>query len=90
MLPDCPGLDRTDRNIGVRVAPKTFLSVRSNPPPPLELLPLGLSNLAVSQPSCDLRVAWQLGTDRVPLLNDLAPLGCIIRDKSIRSSLCSK
>ncbi|KER21505.1 hypothetical protein T265_10193 [Opisthorchis viverrini] len=31
---------------------------------------LGLSNLAVSQPSCFLRVAWQLGTDRVLQLND--------------------
>ncbi|KER24693.1 LOW QUALITY PROTEIN: hypothetical protein T265_14357, partial [Opisthorchis viverrini] len=32
---------------------------------------LGLGNLAVSQPSCFLRVAWQLGTERVPQLTDL-------------------
>ncbi|KAG5452674.1 hypothetical protein CSKR_109682 [Clonorchis sinensis] len=31
---------------------------------------LGLGNLAVSQPSCLPRVAWQLGTGRVLQLND--------------------
>ncbi|GAA54812.1 small glutamine-rich tetratricopeptide repeat-containing protein beta [Clonorchis sinensis] len=31
----------------------------------------GLGNLAVSQPSCNLRVTWQLGTERVLQLNDL-------------------
>ncbi|GAA49161.1 hypothetical protein CLF_102604 [Clonorchis sinensis] len=30
----------------------------------------GLSNLAVSQPSCILPVAWQLGTERMLQLND--------------------
>ncbi|KER33406.1 LOW QUALITY PROTEIN: hypothetical protein T265_12620 [Opisthorchis viverrini] len=30
----------------------------------------GLGNLAVSQPSCNLRVAWQLGTGRVLQLNE--------------------
>ncbi|KER19929.1 LOW QUALITY PROTEIN: hypothetical protein T265_15430 [Opisthorchis viverrini] len=30
------------------------------------------TNLAVSQPSCFLRVAWRLGTDRVLQLNDLS------------------
>ncbi|GAA52094.1 5'-3' exoribonuclease 2 [Clonorchis sinensis] len=30
---------------------------------------LGLSNLTVSQPSCSLRVAWQLATERVSQLN---------------------
>ncbi|KAG5455147.1 hypothetical protein CSKR_111550 [Clonorchis sinensis] len=32
--------------------------------------PSGLGNLAVSQPSCTLRVTWQLGTERVLQLND--------------------
>ncbi|KAG5454317.1 hypothetical protein CSKR_201970 [Clonorchis sinensis] len=32
----------------------------------------GLGNLAVSQPSCFLRVAWQLGTERVLQLNDFS------------------
>ncbi|KER19307.1 hypothetical protein T265_15584, partial [Opisthorchis viverrini] len=31
---------------------------------------LGLGSLAVSQPSCFIRVAWQLGTERVLRLND--------------------
>ncbi|KAG5452249.1 hypothetical protein CSKR_106883 [Clonorchis sinensis] len=34
-------------------------------PLPLDFPCLGLGNLAVSQPSCNLRVAWQLGTQRV-------------------------
>ncbi|KER29775.1 hypothetical protein T265_03685 [Opisthorchis viverrini] len=38
-------------------------------PPPLGFPCLGLGNLAVSQPSCFLRVAWQLGTGRVLQLN---------------------
>ncbi|KAG5449112.1 hypothetical protein CSKR_100233 [Clonorchis sinensis] len=32
--------------------------------------PEGLGNLAVSQPSCFLRMAWQLGTERVLQLNN--------------------
>ncbi|KAG5442903.1 hypothetical protein CSKR_107392 [Clonorchis sinensis] len=36
---------------------------------PLDFPCLGLGNLAVSQPSCFLRVAWQLGTERVLQLN---------------------
>ncbi|KER21882.1 hypothetical protein T265_14990, partial [Opisthorchis viverrini] len=38
---------------------------------PLVLPCLGLCNLAISQPSCNLRVAWQLGTLRVRQRNDL-------------------
>ncbi|KER27018.1 hypothetical protein T265_05850 [Opisthorchis viverrini] len=33
-------------------------------------LQISLGNLAVSQPSCNIRVVWQLGTERVPQLND--------------------
>ncbi|KER27071.1 LOW QUALITY PROTEIN: hypothetical protein T265_13882 [Opisthorchis viverrini] len=40
-------------------------------PLPLHFPCLGLGNLVVSQPSCLLRVAWQLGTERVLQLNDL-------------------
>ncbi|KAG5454874.1 Integrator complex subunit 9 [Clonorchis sinensis] len=39
-------------------------------PLPLDFPCLGLGNLAVSQPSCFLWVAWQLGTERVLQLND--------------------
>ncbi|KER31757.1 hypothetical protein T265_02117 [Opisthorchis viverrini] len=39
-------------------------------PPPLDCSCLGLDNLAVSQPWCFLRVAWQLGTERVLQLKD--------------------
>ncbi|GAA57182.1 hypothetical protein CLF_112296 [Clonorchis sinensis] len=41
----------------------------------------GLGNLAVSHPSCFLRVAWQLGTDRVLQLNDTTTDLVIHRDK---------
>ncbi|GAA53426.1 hypothetical protein CLF_110192, partial [Clonorchis sinensis] len=37
----------------------------------------GLDNLAVSQPSCNLRVAWQLGTERVLQLNALLDFPCV-------------
>ncbi|KAG5441160.1 hypothetical protein CSKR_102745 [Clonorchis sinensis] len=48
-------------------------------PPPLGFPCLGLGKLAVSQPSCFPRVAWQLGTERVLQLNsssirNLAPI----------------
>ncbi|KER23900.1 hypothetical protein T265_08319 [Opisthorchis viverrini] len=43
-------------------------------PPPLDFPCLGLGNLAVSQPSCFLRVAWQLGTGRVLQLNTILHL----------------
>ncbi|KER22744.1 hypothetical protein T265_14788, partial [Opisthorchis viverrini] len=39
-------------------------SVARTRPPPLDFPSLGLGNLAVSQSSCNLRVAWQLGTER--------------------------
>ncbi|KAG5444151.1 hypothetical protein CSKR_101640 [Clonorchis sinensis] len=37
---------------------------------PLDSPCQGLGNLAVSQPSCFLLVAWQLGAERVLQLND--------------------
>ncbi|KAG5451644.1 hypothetical protein CSKR_109126 [Clonorchis sinensis] len=43
----------------------------SNPPLLLDFPCLGLGNLTVSQLSCFLRVAWQLGTERMLQLNDL-------------------
>ncbi|KAG5445339.1 hypothetical protein CSKR_111091 [Clonorchis sinensis] len=48
----------------------TGRSVVRTRPLPLDFPRLGFGNLAVSQPSCFLRVAWQLGTERVPQLND--------------------
>ncbi|KAG5444112.1 hypothetical protein CSKR_104199 [Clonorchis sinensis] len=46
--------------------------VRNRPLPlPLDFPCLGLGNLTLSQPSCFLRVAWQLGTERVLQLNSL-------------------
>ncbi|KAG5446580.1 hypothetical protein CSKR_112363 [Clonorchis sinensis] len=39
-------------------------------PLPLDFLCLGLGNLAVSQPSCNPRVAWQLSIERVLQMND--------------------
>ncbi|KAG5447959.1 hypothetical protein CSKR_100925 [Clonorchis sinensis] len=47
----------------------TERSVVRTRPLPLDFPCLGLGNLAVSQPSCFLRVAWQLGTERVLQLN---------------------
>ncbi|KER23397.1 hypothetical protein T265_08721 [Opisthorchis viverrini] len=41
------------------------MSVVRTRPLPLDFPCLGLGNLAISQPSCFLRVAWQLGTGRV-------------------------
>ncbi|KER23739.1 hypothetical protein T265_08430 [Opisthorchis viverrini] len=52
----------------------TGISVIQVGPLPLEFPCLGLGNLAVSQPSCFLHVAWQLGTERVLQLNDFKPL----------------
>ncbi|KAG5447535.1 hypothetical protein CSKR_101305 [Clonorchis sinensis] len=49
----------------------TGRSVVRTPPLPLDFPCLGLGNLAVSQPSCFIRVAWQLGTERVLQLNDI-------------------
>ncbi|GAA56555.1 hypothetical protein CLF_111095 [Clonorchis sinensis] len=46
------------------------MSVVRTRPLPLDFPCLGLGNLAVSQPSCFLWVAWQLGTERVLQLND--------------------
>ncbi|KAG5449895.1 Annexin B11 [Clonorchis sinensis] len=51
--------------------PLTRRSVVRTPPLPLDFSCLGVDNLAVSQPSCNLWVAWQLGTERVLQLNDL-------------------
>ncbi|KAG5453176.1 hypothetical protein CSKR_110620 [Clonorchis sinensis] len=48
----------------------TDRKVRGSNPLPLDFSCLVLGNLAVSQPSCNLRVAWQLGTERVLQLND--------------------
>ncbi|KAG5452513.1 hypothetical protein CSKR_103318 [Clonorchis sinensis] len=49
----------------------TDRKVRGSNPTSTSRLPcLGLGNLAVSQPSCFLCVAWQLGTERVLQLND--------------------
>ncbi|KER30907.1 hypothetical protein T265_02722 [Opisthorchis viverrini] len=45
-------------------------SVVRTRPPPLDFPCLGLGNLRVSQLSCLLRVAWQLGTERALQLND--------------------
>ncbi|KAG5454662.1 hypothetical protein CSKR_104966 [Clonorchis sinensis] len=42
----------------------------SNPTSALDFPCLGLLNLAVSQPLFNLRVAWQLDTERVLQLND--------------------
>ncbi|KER26351.1 hypothetical protein T265_06396 [Opisthorchis viverrini] len=50
----------------------TGFKVRGSNPTSVSRLPcLGLGNLAVSQPSCNLRMAWQLGTERMLQLNDL-------------------
>ncbi|KER24210.1 hypothetical protein T265_08057 [Opisthorchis viverrini] len=46
------------------------LSVVRLRPLPAEFPCLCLGNLAVSRPSCSLRVAWQLGTERALQLND--------------------
>ncbi|KAG5450969.1 hypothetical protein CSKR_105278 [Clonorchis sinensis] len=51
----------------------TGRSVVRTRPLPLEFPCLGLGNLEVSQPSCNLRLAWQLGTERVLQLNDFFP-----------------
>ncbi|KER24700.1 hypothetical protein T265_07700 [Opisthorchis viverrini] len=48
----------------------TGRSVVRTRPAPLDFPCLGLDNLAVSQPSCFLRVAWQLGTGKALQLND--------------------
>ncbi|KER23378.1 hypothetical protein T265_14650, partial [Opisthorchis viverrini] len=40
------------------------------PPLPLDFPYIDLGNLAVSQPSCNLWVAWQLGTEKLLQLND--------------------
>ncbi|KAG5442495.1 hypothetical protein CSKR_113255 [Clonorchis sinensis] len=48
----------------------TLGSVVRTRPLPLDFPCLGLGNLAVSQPSCFIRVAWQLATERVLQLND--------------------
>ncbi|KAG5455193.1 hypothetical protein CSKR_106507 [Clonorchis sinensis] len=48
----------------------TGRSVVQTRPLPLDFPRLGLGNLAQSQPSCFLLVAWQLETERVPQLND--------------------
>ncbi|KAG5452728.1 hypothetical protein CSKR_102158 [Clonorchis sinensis] len=49
----------------------TERSVVRTRPLPLNLPCLALVNLAVSQPSCLLRVGWQLGTERMSQLNDV-------------------
>ncbi|KER32163.1 hypothetical protein T265_12862, partial [Opisthorchis viverrini] len=79
ILSGCPSLDRGSREAEVGFEPRTFRSsanlltgrsvVRTRPLP-LDSYCLGLGSLAVSQPSCSLRVAWQLGTERVLQLND--------------------
>ncbi|KER28660.1 hypothetical protein T265_04535 [Opisthorchis viverrini] len=48
----------------------TGRSVVRTRPLPLDFPCLGMGDLAVCQPSCFLRVAWQLGTGRVLQLND--------------------
>ncbi|KER26274.1 hypothetical protein T265_06468 [Opisthorchis viverrini] len=45
-------------------------SVVRTRPPPLDFPCLGLGDLAASQPTCNLGVGWQLGTERVLQLND--------------------
>ncbi|KER24221.1 hypothetical protein T265_08067 [Opisthorchis viverrini] len=59
----------------------TGRSVVRTRPLPLDLLCLGLGNLAVSQPSCLLRVAWQLGIKRWPQIR-LNKFGPLIKDRS--------
>ncbi|KER22220.1 hypothetical protein T265_09642 [Opisthorchis viverrini] len=44
--------------------------VVSNPTCASRVRCLGLGDLAVSHPSCNLRVTWQLGTERVLQLNE--------------------
>ncbi|KER21035.1 hypothetical protein T265_15184, partial [Opisthorchis viverrini] len=65
----CPSLDRGSRDAEVGFKPRTFRSVntRSNH---FYCFGLGLDNLAVSQPSGLLRVAWRLGDKRVLQLYD--------------------
>ncbi|KAG5446506.1 Glutamine-dependent NAD(+) synthetase [Clonorchis sinensis] len=65
-----PALWLSSGGMAVTHGPQTFRSVVRNPPLPLDFPCLGLGNLAVSQPSCFLRMAWQLGTERVLQLND--------------------
>ncbi|KAG5453186.1 hypothetical protein CSKR_112747, partial [Clonorchis sinensis] len=48
----------------------TGKSVDQTPSRHLDCSCLGLGNLGVSQPSCFIRVAWQLGTETVLQLND--------------------
>ncbi|KAG5454298.1 hypothetical protein CSKR_112999, partial [Clonorchis sinensis] len=47
--------------------------VRTRPAPPLDFPCLDLGNLAVSQPSCFSRVAWQLGTESLSGSKPLNP-----------------
>ncbi|KER24340.1 hypothetical protein T265_07979 [Opisthorchis viverrini] len=54
------GLSSTENKFVVRTRPL-----------PLEIPYLGLGDLVVSQPSCLLRVAWQLGTERVLQLDEV-------------------
>ncbi|KER30902.1 hypothetical protein T265_13072, partial [Opisthorchis viverrini] len=60
------------RNTGCSQAPEdsdAFRVLVRIRPLHLDFLCLGLGNMAVSQPSCFLRVAWELGTERVLELN---------------------
>ncbi|KER26991.1 hypothetical protein T265_05896 [Opisthorchis viverrini] len=66
ILPGCPNLDRESGQAEVGFEPRTFRSVvRTRPLPHLDFPCLSFDNLAVSQPSCLLLVARQLGTERV-------------------------
>ncbi|KER26604.1 hypothetical protein T265_06178 [Opisthorchis viverrini] len=51
---------------------------------PLDFPCLGLGNLTISQPSC-LRVAWQLGTERVLQLNDF----CLFFTRALYVNSCT-
>ncbi|KAG5443000.1 hypothetical protein CSKR_107177 [Clonorchis sinensis] len=61
-------------------------SVVRTRPLPLDFPCLALGNLAVFQPSCNLRVAWQLGTERVLQLNHATVLSSSTTSSSSSSS----
>ncbi|KER33469.1 hypothetical protein T265_00586 [Opisthorchis viverrini] len=65
----------------VYAIPPNHQSVVRTLPPPLDFPCLGLGNLAVSQPSCFFRMAWQLGTERVLQLNNYYYYYCEKREK---------
>ncbi|KAG5442929.1 hypothetical protein CSKR_104773 [Clonorchis sinensis] len=56
----------------------TGRSVVRTRPLPLDFPCLGLDNLVVSQPSCFIRMAWELGTERMLQLNNVLTLGYLV------------